>query len=193
MIAAADLVPIADARFALRVDETGADFDSEIGRCIAGAVEWAERFLGWPLADRAREEMAARPADADSPVYLASRYLKSVTGIAYWQPTQALREEPAGSVEISELGRIAKGDDATAVYPPAGGWPEILSDSAFRFRYVEGWDSVADIPHLAAIRRAVLTVASGRYEGVANWRHEAAASVILEPFADGRSKSAGEQ
>ena len=196
------------ARAALRIDGTAGDDDLDAS--IAAAVDYCERLAAKPLLDRTETMQVRRPSLSNSPLLLPSIYVKSVTAIRYWETDQELRDEPAGTVMTGRsdppddaddpIGRLEAPVDRhyTAVWPPATGWPEVLTDSWFLVTYVEGWpdaagdpdadgyDVAADIPGIAGIRKAVTLMAGVYYDGITEDTHRRAVADLLQPFRDAR-------
>ena len=195
---ATDILSLDAAKFALRVED-GTGIDDEITRCIQAAADYCARVAAKPLVDRTATFLAPRPATASIPIRLPSIYVKSITEIQYWETTQGLREEPAGTVMPVPSNPPAETDDPvgrrqvvdrhyTAVWPPASGWPEVLSEngveSGFLFTYVEG---IANpLPGLAGISKAMTLMTGVYFEGAVEEEYEAAVRTLLQPFVDAR-------
>lgn len=205
---ATDIVSVVDAAFALSID--GAEFDAEgvpandiareVARCIAAGADWCAELADKPLVDRTATFTAPRPVPASCPIRLPSPYVKSITSIRYWRTTQALREDPAGTVMVGPSDPAQPSDDPigrlevvdrhyTAVWPPAAGWPEVLWEngvrSGFRVVYVEGFDDDA-LESEDGIAKAVTMAAGMFYEGAQEEDYSATVRALLQPFVDGR-------
>ena len=195
---ATDILSVADAKFALRVEDA-AGIDDEITRCINAAADYCARVAAKPLVDRTETFLAPRPETASIPIRLPSIYVKSITQIQYWETTQYLREEPSGSVMVGPSDPPQPSDDPigrlqvvdrhyTAVWPSSAGWPQVLSEngveSGFLFTYVEG---IADpLPGLAGIAKAMTLMTGVYFEGAVEAEYEEAVRTLLQPFVDAR-------
>ena len=129
-----DILTLADARIQLGVDDGIPDVDTRVIRALTSAVGYIEKETGVPLIEKP-ETFVVSIRGNDLPAILPRKYIKSVDEVRYWQSGQEMREEPSGTVEIADLGRMEEITyrDYTLVWPPAGGWPMRLYGSEFRF------------------------------------------------------------
>ena len=190
---ATDILSVEAAKLSLRID--GSDADADLEASIAAAVAWCETYASKPLLDRTVTTHVRRPIPASEPLCLPSIYVKSITRIEYWTPAQALREGPAGTVMVGPSDPPEATDDPigrrevvnryfTAVYPPAAGWPEVLTDSRLRVVWVEGFDG--DPAGIDGIRKAVTLMTGAIFDGTVDPAHRIAAHGMLQPFVDSR-------
>ena len=195
---ATDILSVAAAKFALRIEDAPG-IDEEIARHIGAAVDFCAEIAAKPLVDRTETFLAPRPASASGTVRLPSIYVKSITTVQYWETTQKLREDPTGEVMVAASDPPDDADDPigrrevverhyTAVWPPASGWPEVLSEngveSGFLFTYVEG---IKDpLPGLLGISEAVALMTNVYHEGASEKEYTDAVRTLLQPFVDAR-------
>lgn len=183
--AATEILPLADAVVQLRVDvdldeaprsdETQIIVDQVTG-CIESAVEYCAGHANLPLLDVTETYRLRRPL-TNCPAILPAANVKTITSIAYWRTSQNLREPPSGSVMVGpsdpladdETGRIVEVGPTTHVWPPAAGWPNVLTDSLLEFTVVRGFEDDDDgnpaIPNLAGIKKAVALATWLQFEG----------------------------
>ena len=195
--AALDILPLATAKGALRIDDDAGDAD--LTASINAAVDYCQRLAGKPFLDVTEKLYIARPALSDSPMRIPRRYVRSISGIAYWEKTQKLRDEPSGTVLLAyaapenpadgedPIGRMQEDGYDTLVWPPAAGWPEVLTDSAFLVTVVLGFEAAADIPGIDGIRKAVTLQAGVYYDGIVEDTHRKAVLRLLKPYRDARA------
>lgn len=193
---ALDILPLATAKGALRIDDTAGDAD--LTASIKASVDYCQRLAGKPFLDITENLYIARPALSDSPMRIPRRYVRSISDIAYWQKTQKLREDPSGEVLLAyadpgapqddedPIGRTQEDGYDTLVWPPSAGWPEVLTDSAFLVTVVLGYATADVIPGIEGIRKAVTLQAGVYYDGIVEDMHREAVLRLLEPYRDAR-------
>ena len=160
---ALEVLSLADAKAQLRV--TVPDHDALITGHIEAAVAFVAKKTHVPLLDETYTADVKRPV-SDRPMVFGWQVfdITGVISVAYWEPTQALREAPTGSIDVADLGRLDhwrhyKGD-RWHLWPPAAGWPKVLSESLINLELKR---SVTEVP--PALRTAVLLAVRQLYEG----------------------------
>ena len=161
---ALDVLSLADAKAQLRI--TVDDHDALITGHIEAAVDFVVKSTSIPLLDDTYTANVERPVRAEYPVVFGWGVfdIAEVVSVAYWEPTQALREAPTGSIDVADLGRIDhvrnyKGD-RWHLWPQAAGWPEVLDDSLIKLELKR---SMTEVP--PALRTAVLLAVRQLYQG----------------------------
>lgn len=158
---ATDILSVADARLQFRAPDN-AEENAIIEQNIKSAVDHVQERTGIPLLN-VTEAKEVFPTNIESAIILPGRFVAEVTEIKYWQTTQKLREAPAGSVTVSDLGRLVIDKQWAILYPPAAGWPERLPASPLLAEYVRKYDSDSD--GFENVKTAVILVAREYYEG----------------------------
>lgn len=174
---ATDIISLADAKDQLRID--GDDQDELVLAAIDGAVSWVSSYLRMPLVDRTQTfDLPESLVTGDRPATVKSPFVRSVSSIAYWLPTQELREDAGGSVDAATLGRIEPNRSIfyrSDIYPPAAGWPDMLRGSKVIITATVGRD-IAD--HETGITHAVILAIRQHYEQP-EWSQQSAAMLAL--------------
>jgi len=201
-----DILSLDAAKAALRIDGNAGDAD--LTSSIKAAVDYCQRLCGKPFLDLTEDLYVSRPALSDAPMRIPRRDVKSIAGIRYWMVAQELREEPSGIVMVGPsdppvatddpIGRRREDGYDTLVWPPAAGWPEVLTGSSLLVkvttgfadaegdREAEGYDIAADIPGIAGIRKAVALQTSVYNDGIVEDTHRRAVLDLLRPYMDAR-------
>lgn len=156
---ATEILSLDAAKRQLRID--GNDTDTLLLEAIRAAVSDVSRRTGLPLLDVQRQfyEVPTRP---DCPVQLPTRHVKSVDRIAYWTPAQKFREEPAGTIDVSTLGRICEHQGTTLVFPPDTDWPEREPGTPWQIVVTVGYE--ADPDAMASLVQATALLTRHYYE-----------------------------
>ena len=160
---ALEVLSLADAKAQLRV--TVDDHDALITGHIEAAVDFVAKKTHIPLLDETYTVDVERPV-SDRPMVFGWGVLDimGVISVAYWEPTQELREAPTGSIDVADLGRLDYMRNYTGdrwyLWPPAAGWPEVLGNSLIKLELKR---SVTDVP--PGLRTAVLLAVRQLYEG----------------------------
>ena len=174
---ATDFVSLTVAKESLRIDGTYLDGDLENN--LEAGVQAVERDTGYIILDRTKKLNVERPLDSDCPAMVNAMAVKSVTSIAYWTPTQKLRENPSGVVMIAPsdppvdtdnpIGRTEQvTEQLFEIWPPATGWPEILTQSHLVITISQGWDDdFTGLPNINILKRAVIIWAGRGLDGIA--------------------------
>ena len=177
---ALEVLTLADAKAQLRV--TVPDHDALITGHIEAAVDFVAMTTHVPLLDETYTTDAERPVRAEYPVVFGWRVfdIAEVISVAYWEPTQQLREDPTGSIVVADLGRLDhvrnyKGD-RWHLWPQATGWPEVLGDSLIKLELKR---SVTEVP--PGLRTAVLLAVRQLYEGFYEIRMTNAMFTFIKP------------
>lgn len=173
---ALEVYSVERAKRNLRIPDSLTEHDGLIGDLIAASVSFIEEETGRPLIDRSNTYQLAVP-QADRPLFAPLMDVLNVSRLRYWSTDGALRSDPDGSISGSNLGRIASTFRGLMVYPPADGWPEVLSGSRVHLTVTQGlnlpdWPdtpgSVQDeaaVHPFHALREAVLPVVRQLYDG----------------------------
>lgn len=166
---ALDIISLDRAKEQLQVDTVSDAVDRNVTDAVKGSVDYIQKTLGIPLIDRNLYLFCRPPFNADHPIAWdkKNRYVSSIASIEYWTAAGNLREEADGSIDTSDLGRLLRYYNEryderyiVGVYPPEGGWPDVLSYSGFNVKLVESITKVPD-----AIMSAIILRARGIYEG----------------------------
>ena len=173
---ATDVLSLADAKQELKVIDTN-QFDAKITNQIAAAVSFVERQLGRPLIDAETIVDCWRPGDTD-PLCVRMHDVDRVVDVEYWSTDSSLREDPDDGVTVADLGRIDTRPDQTIIYPPAGGWPEILSGSWLRVSMVRAFDTERH----PSVRQAVVVALRMFYAGDGMIGTKAAVYALIDPW-----------
>ena len=174
---ALDVISLADAKAQLRV--TVDDHDALITGHIEAAVDFVSLSVGIPLRDETAHTLTYLPFPLDQPMnFSGSPYVKSVSELIYWEPSQELREEPGGVVDVAGLGRLEARPPGGMwlLWPPVAGWPDILEGTGFNIALIQG---VADVP--PGLRTAVLLAVRQLYEGYSELRMTNAMFTFMWP------------
>ena len=161
---ALDVLSLADAKAQLRI--TVDDHDALITGHIEAAVAFVVKKTHSPLLDETYTTDVKRPVRDRRMVFGRGVFdITEVVSVAYWEPTQALREAPTGSIDVGDLGRLDRvyysfDVDAWHLWPPADGWPKVLDDSLIKLELKR---SVTEVP--PALRTAVLLAVRQLYQG----------------------------
>ncbi len=192
--AASEILTADQAKAALRIDGTAGDDD--LAASINAAVDYCQRLAGKPFLDITESLYVPRPALADTPMRIPRRDVKSIASIQYWTASQELREDPGGAVMVGPsdppvntddpIGRMQETGYETLVWPPAAGWPEVLTDSCLLVSVTTGFATAGDIPGINGIRKAVTLMAGLYYDGIVEDAHRMAVLRLLEPYRDAR-------
>ena len=182
---ALDVLSLDAAKTALRIDTN--DHDAQITTAIIAAVQYCSAIANLPLVDNVVTYSIAR-LGTDEPIHLPTRYMKpplsaAITSIKYWSTDQALREEPTGVVPIADLGRfeVLSQIRRTYIYPPTGGWTDILTGSVFMVTAKLGFDT---LPNVEALRQCVALMTRIYWEGDSDVAVLQMVADILTPFSD---------
>ena len=182
---ALEVLSLDAAKTALRIDTN--DHDTEIATAIIAAVQYCSAIANLPLVDNEVTYSIAR-LGTDEPIHLPTRYMKpplnrAIKSILYWSTDQALREEPTGVIPIADLGRfeVLSQIRRTYIYPPADGWPSILTGSVFMVTAKLGFEI---LPNSEAIQRCVALMTRIYWEGDSDVAVLQMVADILTPFSD---------
>lgn len=150
---ATTILPLATAKEHLRIEPDRTDLDAAIAMATKSAVSYVQEMTGVPLLD-VTEKYLLEPTARDSryysryrygannlmPLLIPSKFVREITEVLYWQPSQEQSEDPGGTVAIADLGRIWRGTAVTEQWPPSGGWPSRLYRTAFQVTATLGHD-----------------------------------------------------
>ncbi len=178
---ALEIVPIIEARSAMRLVGDDAQHDALIARYIVGAVEWVERLCRIGIVDTPLSETVGAPA-GDEPLVIRHRShaIRDVSA----RPS----DEPlATPMALSLAPATEAGKGFSLIAMPAGGWP----NSSMRVDYTLTTPADA-VP--GAIRTAIILLCRDMYDmreevggsgGVGSGRPWAVYAMIA-PYRDNR-------
>ena len=158
---ATDILSVADARLQFRAPDN-AEENAIIEQNIKSAVDYVQERTGIPLIN-VTEAKEVFPHEDTGTLLLEGRFIKEVTEIKYWEPTQELRENPSGTVTLTDLGRLNIDSWCADQYPPAAGWPERMAWSPLRVEFTQ--EFTHESRGYENIKTAVILVAREYYEG----------------------------
>ncbi len=179
MVMETEILTESQARAGLKLDA-----DADVSAAIKAAISYIERYVG-ALVDRDVTFLMDRPLCADDPIVLPFNRVKAVKKMETWATDASLRDDPA-DIDVSTLGRIENIPWNTEIWPPEGGWPEILENSQFRITLTLGWKTAEEIPGLDGIRAALILQAGVYYDGILEDTHRKAIMALITPFSDPR-------
>lgn len=138
-----------------------------------GAVDFVARSTGLPLLREVKLLYGDRPDKSEDPIVFRGTWITGVSQIRYWTPgTTDPTGQPDGVIAANAIQRIITPSSAQDplqatfyMYPPAGGWPEIL-EGTYMIVY--------------AVRELVIGIDNDRYEDVKN-----AVVLMARHFYDG--------
>ena len=172
---AEDLVSLDDMR--LELSDPPVSKNPQITAALKGAVSWITERTSRPLLDVTDTVYCRRPYSPQGVLYIRRWDVTSVGDIAYWEPTQMLRDDPTGVISSGDLGRVAFGDyGAHNIFPPVDGWPKILAHSTFKVSVNRTW-VVPD-----GVKTAIRLAARQLFEGYEEIRMDHPMYVFLEPY-----------
>lgn len=165
------ILSVADMRGELRDAEADA---SNVTQAIRGAVSHVQKRTGLPLL-RVEETqqiiLPTYPGGRDYSIRFYAPSITSVTAITYWLTTQTFDEEPAGTIDVSTLGRLVvepayliDPSGYAVQYPPADGWPEMLFNRCSQMLFTVRREFTID-DESEALKSAIILVARNLYLG----------------------------
>ena len=137
---AEEILSLAEAKRHLRIDDDSQDGNSLVSSCVENAVSDVMRRTGLPLIDRIIRLDLFRPYNSMDAIFVGVMpgELRSIQSILYWTADSDLRDDPGGSITISDLGRMDL--KFAAVWPPVDGWPVVLKNSTLQVNLTIGFD-----------------------------------------------------
>ena len=172
---AEDLVSLDDMR--LELSEPPVSKNPQITAAIKGAVSWITARTSRPLLDVTDTVYCRRPSSPQQFLYFHRWDVTSVGDIAYWEPTQMLRDDPTGVIPSGDLGRLEpRVTGASLLFPPVDGWPKILAQSTFKVPVNRTWE----VPD--GVKTAIRLAARQLFEGYEEIRMDHPMFVFLEPY-----------
>ena len=156
--------------------EQDALFESQ----IQSAVSFVSQHIDAPLVDTPETLFVAAPTK-DCPISLRAFAVKSVEKIYYWTPQSSLRLDPDGEILESSLGRngYEPPDRHYWIWPPDGGWPQILRDSRMKVEVKRGLDITGSTQ---ALKHAVILLVRQLYDGYREIRPTEAFYALIAPW-----------
>ena len=152
---------------------------------IGQAISHIEDAIGQPVIEKTQAYFIPRWGE-DTAIAISLRYIESVSEIKYWTSDGALRSNPDGTIPVADIGRngylLDHGGEyrkCYTIYPPADGWPEILTDSALQVSFVRGIDVAGEGKSLVA---ATVLIVRQLYDGFQEIRPTAAYLRLVAPF-----------
>ena len=133
---ASDIVTLARMKTELRIPATITDHDLIIEGQINSAISWVSESTGHPLIDVTKNVYEC--PYGDEPILISTHFAKSLTRIKYWDADGDLNSAPNMTLSGATLQNRIFG--IASIYPPATGWPDILTGSRFEITIVEGFD-----------------------------------------------------
>ena len=185
-----DILSLEDAKLNLAIGGTTAEdreaftaLDTLLTDQITQAVSRATNRINVPLLDR--DEVYPVYGYGDEPIRLRKTYAKAVKSLSYWQPSQSLREEPAGTIAVADLGRsgyVAGSGINYEIWPTASGWPSVLSDTCINLTLTRGIQT-ADIPKY---KELVILYLKYAYDQEREIKPTSALNILAEQLQDWR-------
>lgn len=158
-----DFVTVAELKFELSINQAVVSHDVHLGKLLDEAVTHVADATGLPLIDRTNSLFLPRPDNGD-PLYftIVGGHVKSVSEIRYWTTGAALRSAPDGTIAGADLGRLQSWRSEYNVWPPAAGWPEVITKSHFVVDLARGVVINSDTRH---IRRPIVIYVRETFNG----------------------------
>lgn len=186
---ALDVLSLERLKHELRIDPTETSQDSTLIGQIQASVSHVAQSVTVPLLDRT-ETLYVRQSPSDRPAFLRATYVKQVSAVRYWTPDGALRLPANASIALADLGRQQPSFTNSAglrlgealglwVWPPADGWPPVLSGSCFEFDILRGLDIG---PEEEALVQAVILCCRQLYDGREEIRPTTAYKQFIKPW-----------
>ena len=155
-----------------------AALDERLAPLIESAIGFCEDYTGRAFLDTESERMADRPGDSDAPACLSGSYrIISIESAEYWSTSASLRDYADGTIQGSDLGRSETSGFNTYVFPPVGGWPEVLQGTRLVFTVKEGSEETP-----TAVRQACVVLVRDAFNGMPELRENSAAIALLRPY-----------
>ena len=176
------ILSIEDLKGELRIPDRVTSMDSTLESQRLTAVNFVSQHIGVPLLDRAETVNSIRPEDPEHPLVLRVRGVRSVARVDLWTPAGELRLAPNQRYNAGDLGRLVASHDRFYLWPPVGGWPEILQGSFIEVTVIRGLDFSDHEHEHMALRHAVVLVCRQLFDGYTQIRPTEAFFSIIEPF-----------
>lgn len=185
---ALDIVSLERMKDELRIPYSEVSQDSMITGQLQVGVSFVAQEVTAPLIDRT-EMIQVQERSKERSIFLRASYLKQVMGVRYWNPDGALRMPANASIMVAELGRTqhhyrrgvgplwAGLSRGLWVWPPADGWPEVLTGSCFEFDVQRGLTIDEDTEALA---QAVILCTRQLYDGYPKIEPTSAFRILIE-------------
>ena len=177
---ALEVLSVAEAIVELQVDADDAPRIARVTSLIPEAVAMVAEGSGIPFVDTSKVIHVGRLLDPTDALELRTTFIKSITQIKFWELTQNLRDDPAGTIAGADLGYAYRDFYAYRVRPPADGWPEMLLDSVMRIELVRGIEGDLD----PGVKTAAILVLRHLYRGSSNPQEASAIEYYLNKIKD---------
>ena len=147
---------------------------------IDAAVSFVSKSISSPLVD-VTETLHIPPQQGVLALWFPARHVKSLGDpIRYWSPSGALRDEPDGTIAVSDLGRrFQRTEHMYEIWPPADGWPETLGNSLLQIQLKRGLD-LDDTTQ--ALKQAVILCVRQLFDGYREIRPTEAFYALITPW-----------